>query len=105
MPLKEDAIVSSKKINSRTLLDNVTLYPNPATGTSVNLEYRADYAGSLNVKLFNVSGQMVLKQDCGTIPPGTEVVRIDIANLQNGAYFVFIQFEDKISTHKLIKLK
>ncbi len=60
------------------------IYPNPAHRLiHVNLGYRIENKG--RIELFDIHGKVVLEE---TIPPGYQVIQLDIDQLNNGMYIL-----------------
>lgn len=80
-------------IADNLLMDEVNVYPNPATSfVNVNLPENAE------LRIVNLSGQLVnYVQNTAT----TE--RIDLSNLANGVYFVQVLHDSERATIKLLK--
>ncbi len=58
------------------------IYPNPASRLIyVNLGYRTENNG--RIELFDIHGKLVLEE---TVPPGYQVIQLDIDRLNNGMY-------------------
>jgi type IX secretion system substrate protein len=88
---------------NETILENVSisnLYPNPALDF-VTLDYDLPAeVDAANIKIVNVLGSVVKEQRLET---GTNKVRLDLSNLNNGIYFYSIFLNEEIfSTKKLI---
>ena len=73
-----------------TQIPGIKIYPNPSSST-VNIDYSED----LEITLFNILGQQVLKTNSKTI---------NISNLEKGTYFLITKDENNsITNFKLIK--
>ena len=81
-------------------VNNVDLYPNPATN-SVNLLFNLGNAAKVNVKIFNVVGQE-LKNFENELPYGSNSLTINLANYKPGVYFVKSTIQGKVITKKLV---
>ena len=68
-----------------------TVYPNPASSI-LNIEINTIKNGQYNFELYSSSGQLVRKQTYDIIAP-RQLVRIPVANLANGAYFLKVSNE------------
>lgn len=73
---------------------NVKFYPNPATNV-LNIESSLTIE---KVAVYNVLGQEVITKN-----PQSELVTIDVANLQNGVYVVKATIDGNVTTSRLIK--
>ena len=73
-----------------TQVPGIRIYPNPSSST-VNVDYSED----LEITLFNILGQQILKTNSKTI---------NISNLEKGTYFLITEDENNsITNFKLIK--
>lgn len=72
------------KYDPLTESGNLHIYPNPAYQLiNVNLGYRIEHNG--RIELFDIHGKVVLEE---TIPPGYQVIQLDIDHLSNGMYIL-----------------
>ncbi|AXG72221.1 hypothetical protein KORDIASMS9_04489 [Kordia sp. SMS9] len=76
-----------------TLLENLSVYPNPAV-TTVNI--KSPETRIERIEIYNVNGQMVKTQN-------TRLETIDVNNLQSGMYLMKLYSEEASKTIKLIK--
>jgi hypothetical protein len=65
------------------------LMPNPATDW-MNLTVNSVSENRVRVSIVNLSGQLLLVRDLGMVE-GTQTVNFDLANFENGTYFVRIE--------------
>lgn len=79
-----------------------SIYPNPSTGIvylDMNTEDQEDL---MNISILDISGRKVLQKSYHPIQ--VDKPEINLSHLENGVYFVFLQFKNKNSrTIKLIK--
>jgi glycosidase len=78
---------------------NVMVYPNPSTGVFY-FQMMESTNQNLDIKVYNISGQLVLAKSGFGI---TESIEIDISGLNNGLYFYELSTEAKRFTGRLIK--
>ena len=79
--------------NSNTL-DEINIYPNPLEkGQLLNINSMSQK--SKTIQIFDISGRMVLNKNIN----GSQ---LDVSVLESGTYIVKVEFENKISTKKLI---
>jgi len=103
----EDEMMQTTAYHSpRTVLENITLVPNPTTG-----ELRISPAGGglrgwnngelriENVEVFDVYG----RNHSSLVTCHASLIKINISHLQSGIYFVKITTEAGITTRKIIK--
>ncbi len=76
-------------------IDNISLYPNPATST-INLKN----AENANIQVFDVLGKMIISRDNISMDE-----KIDVAKLQTGTYFMKISKDNYITTKRFLVSK
>lgn len=92
----EGCVVSST--SQRISGDAIELYPNPAANTlNVSLKNQAPTNG--NVAIYNVIGERLMQFD------GDINQTIDVTPLDSGVYTLQINYDDKITTKKLVVQK
>jgi hypothetical protein len=81
-------------------ISSLALYPNPARDQLyVNLGARATTPGILEV--FDLNGRMMMNME---VPPGTQIIRLDVQNLMRGMYVIHrIESGRVVSRSKFIK--
>lgn len=84
----------------------VSIYPNPASDETL-ISYNVNSAGTIAIKLYNLSGTQVKSVDVVVEKPGRNSVKLNVNDLKSGCYILKFSFEgarDNFSTHqKLIK--
>ena len=92
-PLEMKAVTAGVQAGLSTIeteMPGIRIYPNPSSSI-VNIDYSED----LEITLFNILGQQILKSNSKTI---------NISNLENGTYFLITKDENNsITNFKLIK--
>ena len=92
-PIEMKAVTAGVQAGLSTIeteMPGIKIYPNPSSST-VNI----DYAEDLEITLFNILGQQILKTNSKTI---------NISNLEKGTYFLITEDENNsITNFKLIK--
>lgn len=78
--------------------NTLKVYPNP-TSSALNLDIDAAGVTISNYSLVNVQGQIVLSSDVNSTSINTS---IDVSNISNGIYFVKINTEQGVYTHRVI---
>jgi len=76
-------------------LDNISLYPNPASST-INLKN----AENANVQVFDVLGKLILSQNNIAVD-----AQINVSQFQAGTYFMKISKDNLVTTKKFVILK
>lgn len=82
-------------------INNVRVYPNPAVANT-NLELTIAKAGSAVVKVYDMSGKLVINENYGRLAEGTYTRTINCEGLRHGMYLVNIVVGDQTATTKLI---
>lgn len=70
----------------------VRIFPNPNQG-SFNIELPSGLSGKVNIKMFNLQGQVVLEKIIEK-NPGTQLEKIDVSTRAKGVYQLIIQSEN-----------
>ena len=83
---------------NKSLERNITLFPNPADA-SVNIQINEQIKDGLRVELFNAQGKMVKAAD---FENSSSILKVDVANLSEGFYFVMIKTQDGHATKRLM---
>lgn len=81
-------------------VNNVVLYPNPASN-SVNLVFNLGIAAKVQVKILSVVGQELSNFE-NELPYGSNSLTINLANYKPGIYFVESTIQGKMITKKLV---
>lgn len=76
-------------------------WPNPARG-QVNFRYQLPRAAQVDIKVYNVLGQMVKAFDRGLQEPGYYSLKWSDANVAEGVYFIRLQAGDHRATRKFV---
>lgn len=82
-------------------INNVRVYPNPAV-SHTNLELSVAKAGVATVKVFDITGKVVLSENLGRLAEGTYTRSIDCHNLLKGMYLVNVTVGSQTATTKLV---
>ncbi len=83
-------------VNDLATVDpEINVYPNPTTGL-----FNVDFKKATTIKVVDVLGATVYEQKIDQNSAAT--VTIDLANLSNGIYFVYVMDEQKSSKRKII---
>lgn len=82
--------------------DNVLrFYPNPVVD-NVTMELSVFHAGKGLVKVYDLTGKVVMSENLGTLTEGTYTRTFDLQRLQSGMYLVNVVVGGQVSTSKLI---
>lgn len=79
-------------------------WPNPARG-QVNFKYQLPKAAKVDIKVYNVLGQMVKTFDRGVQDPGYYSLKWSDANVAEGVYFIRLQAGNYQATRKFVVLQ
>lgn len=79
--------ISTSLDGSQTYHHLLRLYPNPATDV-VNVIYQAKQAGEMNMKMFNMVGNLVHEENESLPIPGVYSKHIDLTGFSKGTYFI-----------------
>jgi len=85
---------------SNNTINTISIYPNPSNG-DVNIAYNLPKKQFVNVELYNVKGIKIDTWENSYQNAG-EYVLTKSTELKKGLYFLKINIEDKVYTHKII---
>ncbi|WP_083261245.1 M43 family zinc metalloprotease [Crocinitomix algicola] len=77
----------------------VEVYPNP-TNDYVNIGFNLSEERSVQLKIINLVGAVVLEDEFKDVKDNT--IGYDVSNYASGLYYIVLQSEDLVYTHKLI---
>lgn len=77
---------------------NISLYPNPVTQGAVQLDIEKPLAGSVEVDVISLAGQVMLRMQQDAVPQGHSQFQLPTEKLAQGVYFVRI-----FTNHQLIR--
>jgi len=69
------------------LADQVSVYPNPTDGL-LNIAFQTINAQKLNVRVYNVMGQLVMTEQYNKVAAGKNNLTLDLTELKTGIYMV-----------------
>jgi hypothetical protein len=93
-------IDNGKLTNDATVLEQLSLYPNPARD-EINLRFVATKAGAYDVVLYNATGKVILNQKA-TFNEGENTASFDVVSLPRGLYVVKVSKDDELFSQKVI---
>ncbi len=82
-------------------LNTVSVYPNPAFGQA-NLDIVVNQGGNAMIKVYDLSGKVVLTQNMGHLQEGAVSQRLDLSNLNSGMYLVNVIVGKQSAVTKMI---
>lgn len=88
-------------INEFSLINQVNLYPNPATD-KLNLQVNAKTKLDADITIYNATGAIV-KSLTSILEAGNSVLNFDLADLRTGLYFIEVSESANKQTFKFIK--
>ena len=80
--------------------DDITVYPNPATGDNITLRINGKSSHIASYELYNTSGESVSKR---VIDNNSYVTDINIRELNDGIYFLKVFTEESVYFKKIVK--
>ena len=93
---------SDSSVNSQTeFFNNLRVFPNPLiNGSSLYVDL-VDKKGDLDLKIYTVTGKLVLKAKSNNI----NKVKLNVSSLSNGVYMLEIASKNKSVARKLVIMK
>jgi len=95
----ETIFVETSKIKEQA----VSVYPNPATGNTINLDYVAQNTTEAVVNIYDLTGRKVLTHSYGKAFKGQENFSVDISGINKGMYILEIRQDGIKATGQFIK--
>jgi len=90
-----------KRIASMAVLNDLDLYPNPASN-SVMLSYNSHEKSYITISLYSINGLNIMQLFSDESYKGNNQVEIGYSNLPAGVYFIKLQTSKEIITRKLV---
>ncbi len=85
-----------------SIITNTKVLPNPAT-TTADIQFEMKEAGDLTCEIYDMSGRLLLSIPTnGYYAAGKANLSIDVTNLANGQYMIFLKVQDKATAAKLL---
>jgi|GEM_PF-2272261 len=95
--------VEDFKIFDNSKKVSVKVYPNPATGNTINLDYVAQNTTEAVVNIYDLTGRKVLTHSYGKAFKGQENYSVDISGINKGMYILEIRQDGIKATGQFIK--
>ncbi|MEO6884475.1 MAG: T9SS type A sorting domain-containing protein [Bacteroidia bacterium] len=95
-------------INDGRTIEGLTLgqcYPNPSTSTATIGYQLADAAKNVDLKVFDVTGRLVMDMNQGAEVVGKHSIQVNVANLAAGTYYYSLKADDHRLTNKMVVVK
>lgn len=86
-----------------TKLQKISVYPNPAIGDKINLDYIAQNASEVEVNIYDLTGRKVLSHSFGKAFKGQEGFNLDISGINNGMYILELRQDGIKATAQFMK--
>lgn len=81
--------------------NSISIYPNPVSEyANVNLD--VCNAGHAVMKVYDLTGKLVMSEDLGTVEAGTHSIRVNCQGLRHGMYLVNVSFGTSTASAKII---
>lgn len=91
-------------VNDISFLEHLTVFPT-IFDNYINLEFQTNKSVNLKIKLFDVLGRNVLKEEYQSLPSGINQLEINTDGVSsNGIYFLKLEIGNKITTRKVFKI-
>jgi len=98
-----EPVVSVEELDAD--LQKLSIYPNPSNLDFTNLSFDLQKANQVEANIVDMKGRVVSVEDYGTLSSGNHQLRMNTAGLENGIYFVRIQFGENVISRKLSIMK
>ena len=85
---------------SDNIINIISVYPNPSNGT-INIDYNLHKKQYVNIELYNIKASKIETWESSFQNKGHHTIT-NKTNLENGMYFLKINIDDKVYTHKII---
>ncbi len=100
VPVLSSTMVGNENLSAE-VLENLTVYPNPATD-KVFLNYMLSEAGTVKISLLNLMGQKVANLLTNYQASGDRRISFEADLLDAGVYFISVETEHSLLVEKLI---
>ncbi|MBQ7280706.1 MAG: T9SS type A sorting domain-containing protein [Bacteroidales bacterium] len=97
---EEDYVGISPVVNGNGL-NNISIYPNPAS-VRASMEMTIAKGGNAVLRIYDISGKMVVNKSLGHIAEGTYTQQIDCSSLMKGMYLVNLTVGGESAATKFI---
>jgi hypothetical protein len=88
-------------VNEILSAEDVSIYPNPVTKTA-NIEFNLYNNSDVNVAIFDILGKNVMNLYEGDMMSGSNSIKMDVNELNEGIYFVKLQMSNQVVTKKIM---
>lgn len=87
-------------VTEQTLVNAMTLYPNPAND-NMNIELSMNDNSEVQIMAYNLSGQILVNEN-KNLATGKTTLTYDVANWSNGIYFIRVTSGNTVNTMKVV---
>ncbi len=94
---------STNDISSKTGPQKLNVYPNPAVGNIINLDYVALNSSEVKAIIRDLSGRTILTHSYGKAAKGQEGFELDISALTKGIYLIELRQDNVKMTGRFVK--
>jgi hypothetical protein len=81
--------------------NSLNIYPNPTNMSFTNVEFYLNENKNVEATLFDLTGKEVYTENYGQMRQGAQRLRLDLANLNNGFYFLNLKIGNEVITRKI----
>lgn len=99
-PEETTCILSVDVAENPVKYEKILIYPNPSAGF-VTVSLNADYEKELNVKIYGVSGNLILAETC-QLKPGMNQLSFNLTGTAPGIYFLNIGDGNSVIRRKIV---
>jgi len=97
--------VDGKVLSTADILsEKITVYPNPFQGEKLFLKIDAEMNGPLTIEIIDSEGKTILRDSISVSEPST-IVEFTLQDIQEGLYFLSLQYANEKKVVKLINFK
>jgi hypothetical protein len=87
-------------------VSKVAIIPNPIISGDSEVSFKANFTGTVTVKLYNINGQIIGTMYTGELQKDmTTTCSFDLNTLDGGLYFAVFDFGDEVVKEKIVILK
>ncbi len=86
------------------LSEKITVYPNPFKGEKLFLKIDNEISDPIYAKITNSEGKLILNETISVIDSNS-VVEFELENIQEGLYFLSLQYANEIKVVKLVNFQ
>jgi hypothetical protein len=88
-------------VEENNLVNGVSVYPNPMSDNA-NIDFNLVSENNVTITMVNPVGQVIAKEEMGSLSAGVHNYKINAASFSNGLYFVNITVGNSTVTKKVV---